>query len=99
MGPFVTALLNMMRYYNERSIDPFKDSISVPGIAERIAFKTLRTDEFFFLFPKRHKDVIQLLTENLVGGPSLVFCRYHEAGNRLFNKNNETFVKTYISIF
>ena len=29
----IEALENMRRYYNDRSVEPFKDFISVPGIA------------------------------------------------------------------
>ena len=74
----VTALENMRRYYNQRAIEPFKDYISVPGIAENIAFSTLTEDAFFWLFPKKDRDIPLMLQDQLVGGPAIVFSRYAE---------------------
>lgn len=34
--PMIEALQNMRRYYNDRNIEPFKDFISIPGIAGNI---------------------------------------------------------------
>ena len=56
----------------------------VPGIAERLAFKTLKEDEFFYLFGGKHKDLVKLFRSNLVGGPSLIFDRYQETCGLFF---------------
>ena len=32
------------------------------------------------MFDNAHKDVYKMFERNIVGGPSIVFCRYHEAG-------------------
>lgn len=53
---------------------------SVPGIAERLAFQTLKDDEFFFLFNRKNKDLVDLFRKNNVGGPALIFDRYQETG-------------------
>jgi len=53
---------------------------AAPGIAERIAFRTLEKDETFFLFNKKNKDLVKLFRDNLVGGPALIFDRHQEAG-------------------
>ena len=55
-------------------------STSVPGIAERLAFKTLKSDENFLLFNKRNADLVELFRGNNVGGPAIIFDRYQEAG-------------------
>ena len=52
----------------------------VPGIAERIAFKTLANDETFHLFNRKHGDLVKLFKQNLVGGPAIIYDRYQEAG-------------------
>ena len=49
--------------------------ISVPGIAEKLAFKTLIADENFFLFGKTNQELTHLFRSQLVGGPSIVFDR------------------------
>jgi len=53
---------------------------SVPGIAERLAFKTLKDDENFFLFNKANKDLVTLFRQNFVGGPAIIFDRFQAAG-------------------
>ena len=50
-----------------------------PGIAERIAFQTLKEDETFFLFNKKNKDLVKLFRDNLVGGPAIIFDRFQKA--------------------
>ena len=40
VGPFVTAVENLQRYYFKRNIDIFKVSISVPGLARHMLFES-----------------------------------------------------------
>ncbi|XP_063692200.1 uncharacterized protein LOC134824307 isoform X1 [Bolinopsis microptera] len=78
--PFIRALENMSIYYTDRNVDLFKDAVSAPGIAERIAFQTLEEAETFFLFNKKNKDLVKLFRDNLVGGPAIIFDRFQETG-------------------
>ena len=78
-GPFIFALKNLVKYYSDRNVDIFKEAISVPGIAERLAFKTVDND-FFTLFSGQHKDLFVLFKSNLVGGPAIIFDRKQVAG-------------------
>ena len=55
-------------------------NFSVPGIAERLAFKSLKSDEVFFLFNRQNKDLVHLFRDHLVGGPAIIFDRYQEVG-------------------
>ena len=80
VAPFLKALQNLSDYYSDRKVDAFKDGVSVPGIAERIAFNTLKSDEVFFLFNRSNSDLVHLFRDNLVGGPAIIFNRYQEAG-------------------
>ncbi|XP_031572492.1 uncharacterized protein LOC116306555 [Actinia tenebrosa] len=41
---------------------------------------TLEPDIFFSLFDEKNKDLYYLFKKNMVGGPSIIFHRYHEAG-------------------
>ena len=45
----------------------------------------------FHLFNPKNKDIYRLFKENIVGGPSIIFNRYHEAGKRFIrNDPNKT---------
>ena len=65
--------------YLEKGIDLFKDGISVPGLKMKFLFK-ISPQANFALFGNKDGDLYQTFRENLVGGPSIVFTRYHEAG-------------------
>ena len=58
-------------------------NISVPGVAQKLAFSTLERGDTFFLFNKRHKDLVHLFLSNNVGGPAIVFNRFQEAGESI----------------
>ena len=77
--PFVEAVGKMALFYRERKIDVFKDGISVPGLTMKYLFKT-SPDAQFSLFDEKNKDLHSTFKSNLVGGPSIVFHRYHETG-------------------
>ena len=57
-----------------------KQGISIPGIILIFLFNTLEPGFFFSLFDEKNKDLYKLFKENMVGGPSIIFHRYHEAG-------------------
>ena len=61
-----------------RGIDMFKDGISIPGLTMRYLFQDLDTP--FALTDGRNEDLYWLIKSNIVGGPSIIFHRYHEAG-------------------
>ena len=79
--PFLCAIAEQTKFYQERGIDMFKDGIGVPGLTLRYLFKTLPSkDVYFSLFSDDQADLHSLLRDNLVGGPSIIFDRYHEKG-------------------
>ena len=53
---------------------------SVPGVSQRLAFKTVEPGDTFHLFNKRNKDLVPLFLDNNVGGPAIIFDRFQEAG-------------------
>ncbi|KAL5265864.1 hypothetical protein ACHWQZ_G002033 [Mnemiopsis leidyi] len=77
--PFLEAVENMVEYYEVRGVDIFKEAISVPGVSLRLAFKDVA--ENFYLFSKRHCDLVTLFLSQNVGGPALIFDRFQEAGS------------------
>jgi hypothetical protein len=54
--------------------------LSVPGVAERIAFDSLESTDTFYLFNYKHRDLVHLFLSNNVGGPSIVYDRHQEKG-------------------
>ena len=59
----------------------FKQGISVPGLTLLYLFNNLPEKIYFTLFNKKNKDFHHLVKDHVVGGPSLVFHRYHEKGS------------------
>jgi hypothetical protein len=79
VGPFVSAVEIMLGFYREKNIDVFKTTISIPGIARQLLFTAAsESGHHFALFDEKTKDIYQLFKKNIVGGPSIVFHRYHE---------------------
>lgn len=74
--PMLEAIEKMFQFYKNRKIDMFKDGISVPGLTLKYMFQDLPF--YFTLATEKYKDVYHLLKNNIVGGPSIVFHRYHE---------------------
>jgi hypothetical protein len=88
VGPFVTATENLQIYYFDRQIDIFKVSISVPGLARHMLFESGRkTEASFALFDENNKDLYYKIKQNIIGGPSIIFNRYHEV-NETHIRNN-----------
>ena len=78
--PFVTALNNHATFFKERNIDMFKDGITLPGLTLRFLFQKINSTAPYVLFNNQDKDLHELVQKHLVGGPSIIFHRFHEAG-------------------
>ena len=74
--PFVEAIQKICIFYREKNLDLFKDGISVPGLVMRYLFQN--TDAKFALFDDVNSDLYHTFKNNIVGGPSIIFNRYHE---------------------
>ena len=84
--PFIEAVEKMQRFYFEKKVDIFKDTVSVPGVARKLLFETGRkANASFSLFSNQHKDVYDTIRSNIIGGPSIIFHRFH--------KVNETYIR------
>jgi len=84
--PFVTAVEKLQKFYRDKQIDIFKTTISVPGIARQMVFKSAKDERAYFsLIDKQNADLYYSLLESLTGGPSIIFTRKAVA--------NETFVR------
>ena len=76
--PFLEALEKQFTFYRDRNIDMFKDGISVPGLSLLHLFNDLPNDTNFVTFNRTNSDLHELVKDNIVGGPAIIFHRYHE---------------------
>ena len=76
--PFLEAISKQFTFYRDRGIDMFKDGISVPGLSLLYLFNNLPPKTFFTVFNHTNSDLHKLVKDNIVGGPAIIFHRYHE---------------------
>ena len=62
-------------------LDPFKDAISLPGLAYESFMKNLPPFTILSLFDERNKDLYFQMRENLIAGPAIAFRRYAKRGD------------------
>ena len=79
--PFLEALEKIRDTYKKQTeFDIFKDAVSLPGVLLKNLLRgTLKKPEAPELYSP-NKEGYKMLKGAVVGGPSLVFCRKHEAG-------------------
>ena len=77
-SPAIEAIEKMLDFYSKSDIDIFKESVSAPGIARKLLFKSC--DKIFCLIDKHDLALYKTFKANLIGGPSIVFKRYAERG-------------------
>ena len=75
--PFLEAIDQQFAFYQQQNIDMFKDGISVPGLTLLYLFNDLPANTFFTVFNQTNKDLHHLVKDNIVGGPAIIFHRYH----------------------
>ena len=73
--PFLEAIDKQFTFYRHRDIDMFKDGISVPGLSLLYMFNDLSPDTHFVNFNRTNSDLHQLVKDNIVGGPAIIFHR------------------------
>ena len=76
--PFLDAIAKQAGFYKHQNIDMFKDGISVPGLSLLHLFNDLPKDTYFTVFNRTNSDLHELVKDNIVGGPAIIFHRYHE---------------------
>ena len=76
--PFLQAIDKQFAFYQQHNIDMFKDGISVPGLSLLHHFNDLPNDTYFTVFNRTNRDLHKLVKDNIVGGPAIIFHRYHE---------------------
>ena len=78
VAPGVEALQKMRNFYTEKGIDILKDAVSVPGVSLHYLLRGAVERNAELNSPG--KEAYDMLKEAVVGGPSLVFTKYHEVG-------------------
>ena len=74
VGPLLQGIEKIRKYYEDKKICVFKSSISVPGCARQLLFRSGQdAGGSFPLFDEKNKDLFGLFKENIVGGP----CKLH----------------------
>ena len=92
IDPFTEAVSNLQKFYFENDIDLFKDTISVPGAARQMLFRS--KDAHFALFDHKNEDLYRKIKQNICGGPSIVFTRSMKVGQRM-KSGEETCAKIF----
>ena len=76
----IQAIENMNEFYKNIHIDFIHQTIFIPGVAMRVSFNSITDPAVgFHLFNPKNKDIYRLFKENTVGGPSIIFNRYHKS--------------------
>jgi len=78
VGPFIEALQKMKAFYSAKDIDILKDAVSLPGVSLQYLLRGSIEAGADLYSPCL--EAYEMLKGAVVGGPSIVFCRYHEAG-------------------
>ena len=76
VAPGLEALEKMKSFYIEKGIDILKDAVSIPGVSLHYLLRGAVERGAELHAPG--KEAYEMLKEAVVGGPSLVFTRYHE---------------------
>jgi len=78
LAPGLEALERMRAFYTEKGIDILKDAVSIPGVSLHYLLRGAVERGAELYSPS--KEAYEMLKGAVVGGPSLVFTRYHEVG-------------------
>ena len=88
VAPGLEALQKMKNFYIEKGIDIMKDAVSIPGVSLHYLLKGAIERKAELYAPS--KEAYEMLKGAVVGGPSLVFTRYHEAGKTRIRSHQYT---------
>ena len=73
--PFLEAVNNHCKVFEDMNIDMFKVAVSSPGLSQYLLFQTMNDHVFFSLVNARFSYIHNLMMSNLCGGPSLIYHR------------------------
>ena len=73
--PFLDAVNNHCKVFEEMNIDMFKVAISSPGLSQYMLFRMMDQKTFFSLVNQKFSYIHDLFRHNIIGGPSLIYLR------------------------
>ena len=91
VAPGLEALEKMRNFYTGKGIDIMKDAVSIPGVSLHYLLRGAIERNAELYSPS--KEAYEMLKEAVVGGPSLVFTRYHEVGKTRIRSHQYTVPK------
>ena len=71
--PTLEAMQKMIDFYHQKEIDILKLGCTLPNLANICRHKS--TDSKFYPFTESGKDILEIIREDMVGVPSIVFTR------------------------
>ena len=78
VAPGLDSLEKMRNFYTKKGIDMLKDAVSLPGVSMHYLLRGAVERGAELCAPRKQE--YEMLKGAVVGGPSLVFTRYHEVG-------------------
>ena len=90
---FVEAVDKILKNNIDRGLDMFKISVSLPGLTQRYIFNRIKDDTYFVGFGKEHKSYAKEMRDSILGGPSIIFHRWHERLKTLIKKIKDNFCR------
>lgn len=76
----IEGIEKLLAIENEQGLDVFKESVSLATLTQKYLQRNLDENDYFCGISEEHKHIHKdLKTLGIVGGPSIIFHRYHEA--------------------
>ena len=80
----IEGIDKMLAIENEEGLDVFKESVSLASLAQLYLQRKLDENDYFCGISAKHSHIYKdLKSLGIVGGPSIIFHRYQEAGKTL----------------
>jgi len=73
---FLEAVEKHVDVYEKMNLDAFNNAISSPGLTMINLFNTMPRGDLFTTPSKSNSDIVDVIKDNLVGGPSIIFQRH-----------------------
>jgi hypothetical protein len=86
---FVAAVEAYKSWWTKQNIDPFKQGISLPGLALRHLLKDLPPHTILCNENEKNKDLHAIARRNITGGPSIINTRHHMRGETKIRDTNK----------
>ena len=93
--PALEAMQKMLAFYHKKRIDMLKLGCTLPNLAKICLHKS--TSAKFYPFTETDKDLLQMIREDMVGGPSIVFT-LKAVVNETFIRKSENLCKYIVGI-